>query len=168
MHDVACRLVDGIQNAFPDLELDSKSVFFGAATHDIGKSIEIEELVAPGKSHEARGADLMKKLGVPEEYARFTQSHGNWDDNPAIQIEDLLVALADNCWKGKRVSELETKAVNAIAGTSGKAHWEVFTALDDILAELAADADSRLAWQAQFPVALKTAHSGSIHGNENP
>ena len=104
----------------------------------------------------ASTTDMMKKLGVSEQRARFALSHGNWDGNPAIKIEDLLVALADNCWKGKRVSELETKVVDAIARTTGNDHWQVFAILDDILQKLAADADHRLAWQAQFPVAVKT------------
>lgn len=151
VHDVACKLVTYIQNAFPDIELDKGSVFFGAATHDMGKAVCPEELTGPGKSHEMQGADLMKKLGVSAQRARFAFSHGNWDGNPAIKIEDLLVALADNCWKGKRVSELETKVVDVIARTTGNDHWQVFAVLDDILQKLAADADHRLAWQAQFP-----------------
>jgi hypothetical protein len=46
---------------------------------------------------------------------------------------------------------LERRTVDAITATTGKAQWEVFAAMDDLLQDLAADADERLAWQAQFP-----------------
>ncbi len=149
VHDVACKLVCAIQRVFPGLELDATSVFFGAATHDIGKAIYPEELSGPGKSHAEQGVDLLTKQGVPLQQARFASTHANWKD-PTIQIEDLLVALSDNCWKGKRVPELEEKVVNTLSKMTGREPWEVFASLDDILRELAADADNRLTWQAQF------------------
>jgi hypothetical protein len=152
VHDVASRLVAAIQNVFPTLEFDADSVIFGAATHDIGKVTCPEELVGPGKSHEEKGADLLRNFGISEQRARFTATHARWN-NSGVQIDDLLVALADNCWKGKRVPELEEKIVVTIADATGKAHWEVFAALDNIVHDLAADADTRLAWQAQFPAA---------------
>jgi hypothetical protein len=67
-------------------------------------------------------------------------------------MEDLIVALADNCWKGKRVDELESLVVSQIALATGKEPWEVFSALDEIIGKLASKADARLAWQAQFSV----------------
>jgi len=196
VHDVADRLISSLHNAFPNLEMDTDSILFGAATHDIGKAIHREELTAPGKLHELRGVDLLRELGISEHRARFALTHGNWrgnfgsPENPElvnlkpgnlktgnpepenskpgnsktrdlardlkkITLEDLLVALADNCWKGKRVPDLETEVVNAISRATGKDKdkdaWLVFSILDDILQELAADADQRLAWQAQFP-----------------
>jgi hypothetical protein len=144
------------------LELDTESVLFGAATHDIGKAICTEELVAPGNSHEQRGANLLERLGVSPERSRFALSHGQWKDDPAMTLDDLLVALADNCWKGKRVPELERRTVDAISAAAGKAQWEVFAAMDDLLQDLAADADERLAWQAQFPTKL----TGTLHQHE--
>ena len=66
--------------------------------------------------------------------------------------EDLLVALADNCWKGRRPGPLEEKIVETIQLASGREKWQVFSALDEILQQLTADAEARLAWQAEFPV----------------
>jgi hypothetical protein len=152
VHDVASRLVAAIQNVFPTLDFDADSVCFGAATHDVGKAIHPEELIGPGKSHEEKGADLLRNFGISEQRARFAATHARWN-NSTVQIEDLLVALADNCWKGKRVPDLEEKIINTITDATGKAHWEVFSALDNIVQDLAADADTRLAWQAQFPAA---------------
>jgi putative nucleotidyltransferase with HDIG domain len=150
VHDVAAKLVKQIQEAFPELRFDAKSILFGAATHDIGKAAYRAELVKPGKEHEREGVNLLKQQGVPPNLARFAYTHANWD-SPEIQIEDLLVALADNCWKGKRPAELEEKAVRVIAEATHRQSWEVFVGLDGILQELASDADRRLAWQAQFP-----------------
>jgi hypothetical protein len=152
VHDVSIRLVDNLQKAFPDFRFDRESVLFGAATHDIGKATYVNELSGPGKLHEAHGRRLLMELGVPEPRSRFAYSHGNWDDNAEIQVEDLFVALADNCWKGKRNAELEDRIVNEIARQTGRPEWDVFSALDDILQGLTVDADERLVWQAQFSV----------------
>jgi len=151
VHDVAVILVEQIQKSFPELRFDAKSVLFGAAMHDIGKAVYKAELVQPGKRHELEGVPLLKQQGVPAHLARFAYTHANWKDNPEIQIEDLLVALADNCWKGKRPVELEEEAVRVISEAMRGQPWEVFAGLDGILQQLASDADRRLAWQMQFP-----------------
>jgi len=148
VHDVACKLVDGIQASFPTVELDREGILFGAATHDVGKATFTEELAGPGKVHESHGAELLRGLGIPEGRARFARSHGNWVSAP---MEDLIVALADNCWKGKRVDELESLVVSQVAFATGKQKWEVFSVLDEIIGKIASEADARLAWQAQFP-----------------
>jgi hypothetical protein len=42
--------------------------------------------------------------------------------------------------------------VDRLAAAGGVEAWEAFMALDDILDELAADADERLAYQASHPI----------------
>lgn len=152
VHDVARKLVARVHATFPGVKFEDTDVFFGAATHDLGKTVVTQELSQPGNLHEESGAELLKSLGVPERRVRFAVTHGNWTGEPSLQLEDLLVGLADNCWKGKRVPELEGKAVEEIVRVTVRPAWEVFALLDGILEELAADADQRLAWQAQFPV----------------
>jgi hypothetical protein len=152
VHDVAVQLVERIAIQFPDVAFDKDAVFFGAATHDLGKALHVEELTQPGKAHEQRGLDLLRDLGVSNERARFAFTHGNWDMPQNASLEDLLVALADNCWKGKRLEQLESMTVDVLSSASGRQAWECFSELDDILGSLAADADSRLAWQAEFAV----------------
>lgn len=152
VHDVANKLVRSLHKAFPELEFNSEAVLFGASTHDIGKSLFPEEVFGPGNQHELHVGEILKKFGISEENARFTYTHANWQTDSRVQLEDLIVALADNCWKGKRLAALEEKAVQMISRNSGKETWEVFSILDEILQELAADADRRLAWQAGFPV----------------
>ena len=150
VHDVASRLVERIAGTFPNVAFDKDAVLFGAATHDLGKAVHVEELVQPGKAHERRGLDLLHDMGISEERARFAFTHGNWDTLQNVSLEDLLVALADNCWKGKRLEQLEIRTVHLLSSVSGRPAWDCFSELDDILGSLAADADSRLAWQAAF------------------
>ena len=153
VHDCAYGIVTEMKKQFPDLQLDEDAILFGAATHDVGKAIHEEELSAPGRKHEAEGRDVLKKIGIPDNLARFAWTHANWQNDDGLPLEDLFVALADNCWKGRRVSELEGRVVQNIAGRVSREGWEVFAALDDILQQVASDADDRLAWQASFPVA---------------
>jgi hypothetical protein len=152
VHDTARRLIEELRLAFPEFVLDADRALFGAATHDLGKTQAAAELTEGGKSHQAAGRALLLNMGVPEDRARFAWTHGdgNWND-PAVQNEDLVVALADKIWKGKRISRLEELIVEAIARASGKAQWQVFFTLDEIIQRLASNADERLAWQAQFP-----------------
>jgi len=151
VHDVAFKLTGQLTASFPALAFDRDLVLFGAATHDIGKAIYPSELSGPGSMHEEHGADILKKFGVRDEQSRFTRTHAQWNTT-TVDIEDLLVALADKCWKGKRDTELEEKTVQLIAKNTGQEAWEIFSILDDILQKLAADADERLTWQAQFSV----------------
>ena len=151
VHDVASTLMAEIEARFPEARFKTEDVLFGAATHDLGKAISSSELVAVGEEHTAKGFKLLKSLGVPEQRARFALTHGNWQ-GVNVRVEDLLVALADKCWKGKRVPDLEVKVVDEIVRLTGEDRWEVFLSLDDIVERLAADADERLAWQATFPV----------------
>ncbi len=151
VHDFAVTLVEKIAQAFPNVHLDRDSVLFGAATHDLGKTIVREELSKSGKLHQSRGFELLKSLGVPEEHARFAFTHGNWRDLNPPKIEDLLVALADKCWKSKRIDELESLTVELLSKESGKESWECHATLDEILLELSAGADEKLAWQMSFP-----------------
>ena len=48
VHDVACSLVEELRRRLPELKLDSESVTFGAAIHDIGKALCRAELLEPG------------------------------------------------------------------------------------------------------------------------
>ena len=155
VHDVAAKLVEEFSRAFPESDFDKQAVLFGAATHDIGKAIHNNELKKPGKLHEEYGRELLKQLGVSEDRARFAFTHGNCVDASGIRIEDLLVALADHTWKGKRSDELESLLVEVIVREVSRPAWECFAVLDEIVQKLAAGADERLAWMAQFPAEPK-------------
>ena len=151
VHDFAVSLIQETNRILPEISLDARSVFFGAATHDIGKSLHRSELIEAGNAHEADGERLLLKLGIDANLARFARTHAAWRNDDTLTLEDLFVSLADTCWKGKRVSELETLVTERIANETGKEVWDVFILLDDVLQKLTESADERLAWQAQFP-----------------
>jgi hypothetical protein len=151
VHDVACQLTDLLTRRHPNLTFDRSAVLFGAATHDIGKVIHVDELSGPGSAHEQAGHALLLTHRVPERLARFARTHGSCTE-PEITVEDLLVSLADKIWKAKRVTDLETLVIDRLAVATGVEHWQAFTDLDDILDQLATGADQRLAYQASYPI----------------
>lgn len=135
VHDVACQIVAGLQEQFPTMEFDGDAVCFGAAIHDLGKCIHSSELTGPGKRHEEDGSGLLEAHGVPPHLARFARTHGTWNDESLL--EDLLVSLADAVWKGQRIEDLEELVVRRIAKQTGQEEWNVFSALDLLLTEIA-------------------------------
>lgn len=150
VHDVARRLVVAVGRHWPDLPVDADTVYFGAATHDIGKVAHPEEMQALGERHRAAGVDLLEEHGVSPRLARFARTHAAWRDEEEVQVEDLLVALADQVWKGGRDEELETALLERLAAAQDSEMWEAYMKLDEVLTRLADEADRRLLWQAQF------------------
>jgi hypothetical protein len=122
----------------------AEAVLLGAALHDAGKIVFPEEMRAPGHKHEQAGQSLLIERGVTPELARFCVTHASWDE-PERSLEDLLVALADKLWKGKREQELEARVLAMLATRARREPWEVFERLDTICEEIAADGASRLA-----------------------
>jgi hypothetical protein len=151
VHDVAWQLTQALAKQVPHLAFDRVAVLFGAATHDIGKTIHVDELSGPGSAHEQAGYELLLHHGVEDALARFARTHASWH-LPDIDTEDLLVSVADKIWKGKRVADLEQIVVDRIAQATACEPWQAFMELDDILSRLAADADQRLAFQASHAV----------------
>jgi HD superfamily phosphodiesterase len=151
VHDVAWQLTDRLATGYPALTFDRNAVLYGAASHDIGKIIHVDELTGPGSQHEAAGYSLLITHGVAPDLARFARSHASWTA-PDTTIDDHLVSLADKIWKAKRVPDLEDLITAELATASGIERWQAFGELDDILTGLAAGADDRLAYQARHPV----------------
>jgi hypothetical protein len=150
VHDVAVRLLRSIREAFPEIEIDEAGVLFGAATHDLGKADLRGELTEPGRAHQERGMAMLIELGVPAERARFASTHGAWRDDREVELEDLLVSLADKLWKGKRKARLEEQVTDKIALLTGRERWRIHSALDEIGRALTVDANARLRWQGKF------------------
>lgn len=117
VHDVAVTLADWLEKRHPEVDFDREATLFGAAVHDIGKTIHPGELSGPGSAHEQAGYELLLSQGISEERARFA----------------------------KRVEDLEQLLVDRLTVASGQSSWEAFLALDDMLDRIAADADGRLA-----------------------
>lgn len=152
VHDVACQLIARLDTFWPALHYDRSAVQLGAALHDIGKVVHPEELTHPGHTHELAGEKLLRTHEFPESLARFARTHEQWSEENAVQPEDLLVAVADRWWRGRRDDPLEATIGRWIVGETRAAVWQVFAELDDIAADITSDADARLAWQQQFPV----------------
>jgi hypothetical protein len=146
VHDAAAEIVARVRHCFPQLVCDCDAVLFGAATHDLGKVLHLDELTGPGKRHEADGPRLLEQNGVAPELARFARTHGAWSQE-RLPLEDLLVSLADTAWKGQRLDDLESQVIDRIAEEIGAERWEVFGQLDGLLQEVAGRSDARLAWQ---------------------
>ncbi len=132
VHCVAFHLLEAFEASFPKLAIDKEAVLFGAAIHDIGKVIHPEELIGPGDRHEDVGPSLLEKHGVSVKLARFARTHGRWNREPG-ELEDLLVALADNVAVGKRNDGLDQLTVNMLVELTGLEPWEIFSVLDGIL-----------------------------------
>ncbi|WP_042384807.1 HD domain-containing protein [Streptacidiphilus melanogenes] len=150
VHDVAAQLVEWVERECPELVVDGEAVLFGAATHDIGKTLHPEELTGPGSRHEERGRELLRAHGVPDSLARFAGTHAAWG-SVSVGVEDLLVSLADKVWKGKRVPDLEDRVVAELCAASGREAWEEFLRLDEFLTRVGDGAEARLALQAAYP-----------------
>ncbi|MDW8804151.1 phosphohydrolase [Streptomyces scabiei] len=151
VHDVAHQLVDWAAKRYPALLIDREAVLFGAATHDIGKTVHVSELSGPGAAHEEAGQALLLGRGFSPELARFAATHASWTQ-PHVGLDDLLVSLADKIWKNKRAFDLEDLVVARLAEAGGRAAWEEFIALDEVLTRIGDDADGRLAFQSSFPI----------------
>lgn len=151
VHDVAIKLCDSLTERMPELKFDRQAVIVGAATHDIGKAICKGELTGRGNLHEEVGRKLLLEAGFPADHARFAFTHGGPKREPNPSLEDLLVRTADAIWKGGRYHNSEMELVKAIAAQANKPEWDAYTLIDDILSELAMEADARLMYQAQHP-----------------
>lgn len=117
-----------------------------------GKSCTPRSFPGPAPNTRRLYHDLLIARGVTEELARFARSHASWNA-PGVSTDDLLVSLADKVWKGKRVTDLEQLLIERLSETSHQRPWEAFVALDDVLDQIAQDAERRLAFQAEHPAA---------------
>ena len=56
--------------------------------------------------------------GFPPEVARFARSHDCWGEDPQATLDDLIVALADEVWKGRRNDHLKSRLIQSLADRS--------------------------------------------------
>lgn len=86
----------------------------------------------------------LRETPLTPHFAHFARTHARWQGE---ELEDVVVALADNVWKGKRVEALESRVAELIAEQSGGEAWRVFCLLDTICEGVAAGGERRVAWQ---------------------
>lgn len=157
MHDAALELLQGLGASFPGLPIDRDAVLFGAATHDLGKVLHKGEIHGKGDLHERDGPNLLVSLGVSLHLARFAGTHGTWSSS--CDLEDLLVTLADQVWKGRREEAVASLVAERIAQHTGQSPWQAYMRLDDLLNDVASRSIQRLSYSLNG-----AAHQGD--GNE--
>lgn len=140
--EAAEELLDSL--ALLDLNIQADLVRLGASIHDAGKILCPEELTTPGNQHEPVGEKILLEAGVQPEIARCCLSHARYE-LMEVCLEELLVALSDKLWKGKRVASLELRVIDEIATAIGKTRWDVYLHLDECFEKISANGDHRLA-----------------------
>ena len=103
----------------------------------------IRENSPSGNQHEAAGEQLLLDRGINPKIARCCRSHGQWE-RIECSFEELVVALADCLWKGKRIAELEHRTISKAAQILNQDYWDVFVKLDDRFEEIASGGDLKL------------------------
>jgi HD domain len=126
-----------------NIGFDISFVRLGVAFHDVGKILHPEELQIKGVNHEAAGEQLLLANGIDAALARCCRSHGQWQTMECTP-EELLVALADTLWKGKRNQDLENLVVKKLSKQYSKDYWELFMEMDACFEKIAEDGYSRL------------------------
>jgi HD domain len=131
------------------ISFDADWIRLGVAFHDVGKILYPSELVEKGNEHEAAGEMLLLSQGVDPKIARCCRSHGQWQ-TIECSFEELVIALADNLWKGKRNTDLENKVITKVAAICHQDYWNMFVGLDGRFEEVAAGGDLRLSRSVAF------------------
>ena len=125
------------------LSLDFEFIQTGVAIHDIGKTVHPHEMTGPGSEHEPAGEKLLLTKGVSPKLARVCMTHARWQ-TLECSTEELLIALSDKLWKGKRVESLELEVIDRIAVLLNKQRWDTFSDLDLSFEEIASGGHDRL------------------------
>lgn len=147
--DVADLIIEALQEHAPHMALRAELARDAAALHDYGKLIHRNELSEAGHQHEQTGYELLLAQGVEEELARAAKSHSS-ADGAGLALEELIVALADKLWKGKRSPELEMRLAQHTQNEADP--WQILIRLDDLFERIADDAPQRLLWHQSFAV----------------
>jgi hypothetical protein len=122
---------------------DADFVRVAVVLHDSGKILHPEELDGGGDEHERAGEMLLRAQSVDPALARCCISHARWAQMQC-SFEELILALADTLWKGKRNAMLEKRVIELISERLGLAFWDLFIELDNNFESIAADGPTRV------------------------
>jgi HD domain len=122
---------------------DADFVRIAVVLHDSGKILHPDELDGGGDKHEHAGEMLLRAQGVGSALARCCISHARWAQMQC-SLEELVVALADTLWKGKRNAALEKRVIKVISERLGLSFWDLFIELDNSFESIAASGTTRL------------------------
>jgi putative nucleotidyltransferase with HDIG domain len=138
--DVATQVIACLN--LPKETLNISYVLIGAVLHDVGKIKHPRELHEAGHEHEVAGYEILASFALPEPIAEMCIVHSQWEN--ASTLEALIVALADNLWKGKRITELEDRVIREVADLLQADFWSVYTASQPCFDQIADSASIRL------------------------
>ena len=141
MGEAADLLISAIDDL--GIKLDFDFIRAGVVIHDIGKVVHTSEMTGPGSEHEPEGEKMLLEKNISPRLARVCMSHARWDQMEC-SFEELLIALSDKLWKGKRVEPLELKVVDSAAQYLKKDRWDLFSDLDIKFEEIASGGHERL------------------------
>jgi hypothetical protein len=150
VHEVACRLVEGLLKKYPETPFfNGRIVAFGASIHDIGKVSHPEEITGPGEKHEKAGPKVLEEVGLKHGncFARLHSVIKEFHKKGEIEMlatEVIMVALADVIWKGARDNDLEALLVGRITKATLVGSFEADAALDRIIGSISGHADQFL------------------------
>jgi hypothetical protein len=122
---------------------DADFVRVAVVLHDAGKILHPAELDGAGDKHEPAGETLLLAQGVDPALARCCLSHARWA-HMRCSLDELVVALADTLWKGKRDAALEKQVAEMIGERLGCSFWDLFIELDNGFETIAAGGAARL------------------------
>jgi len=100
-------------------------------------------MTEPGSDHEPEGEKILIEKGISPKLARVCMSHARWN-KMECSFEELIIALSDKLWKGKRVASLELDVVDRVAEHLQKERWDIFLELDMKFEEIASGGHERL------------------------
>ena len=126
-----------------EIKLRMDFIRSGVVIHDIGKIVHPHEMTGAGSNHEPEGQKILSEMGYSSELARVCISHAQWHKMDCSD-EELVIALSDKLWKGKRVPDLELRVIDRIAILRGKDRWDIFEELDSLFENIASGGDERL------------------------
>ena len=125
------------------IKFDKNYVRVGIILHDAGKVLHLNELREKGNKHEEAGEKLLLEKGVEAKIARCCRSHAQWNEMEC-SLEELLVAVADNLWKGSRKETLESLVINRLASLMNSNYWDLFIEFDSFFEFIASSGFDRL------------------------
>ncbi|MCG6192299.1 HD domain-containing protein [Leptospira sp. FAT2] len=127
--ETAEKLLDQLPTVVKRL-IDRNIVLIGSSLHDCGKITKPLEEVKSGKAHELSGKKLLLSLGVSHKIARFCMIHSLTMET--LYLEELLVGIADNLWKGSRDLSKELCFYHKIAVLLNQKDELLFQKMDDV------------------------------------
>lgn len=114
--------------------IDRNLVLIGCSIHDIGKIIKPSEEIRSGKNHEIAGKDFLLSLGVSPKIARYCIIHSLPEEK--LYLEELLVGISDNLWKGSRDLSKELWLYQKCTALLNQKDELLFKKLDDVFEQI--------------------------------